>query len=496
MTASPPSSSAAVPATRPCRVAFVNPPFLPDYSRGQRSPAVTRSGTLYYPIWLAYAAAWARGQGHEILLHDAVAWRRDEAASLDDVCTFRPDVVLVEGATPSIEADLAFAVRLKTRLPPTTQVFAVGTHVSALPDEALGMAPTLDGVIVGEYEIPLREILRARAAGRSPAGAEGVAVRGHPAGPRREFLTDLDGQPFVSEIYREFLPIDRYFNPNAHHPMVTILTGRGCPFHCSFCVFPQTLTGHVYRCRSLDSVLAEFQWVARHLPQVRGIFIEDDTFTADQARVREFAGRLRALGLPLTWTANARGDVALDTLIAMREAGLRGLCVGFESGSQALLDRIGKGTTLAVMEEFAHHARQAGVKVHGCFMVGLPGESKASMQETLQFALRLPLDTAQFYPLMVYPGTRAFREAARAGQLVPRAWRDWLSPEGLHNCVVRTADCGPATLVRFCNFARRRFYLRTSYLWHTFWKALTDAEERHRILRSARTFLGHLFRDA
>lgn len=492
------ASAPAVVASSPpsFRVAFVNPPFLPDYSRGQRSPAVTRSGTLYYPIWLAYAAAWARGQGHAILLHDAVAWCRDEAASLDEVRTFRPDVVLVEGATPSIEADLAYAGRLKAKLPPSAQVFAVGTHVSALPDEALAKAPTLDGVIVGEYEIPLREILRARAAGRPLAGLEGVAVRGHLAGPRREYLTDLDRLPFVSEIYRDFLPIDRYFNPNAHHPMVTILTGRGCPYHCSFCVFPQTLTGHAYRRRSLESVLAEFEWVARHLPQVRGIFIEDDTFTADQPRVREFAQRLRALHLPLTWTANARADVSLETMIAMREAGLRALCVGFESGSQALLDRIGKGISLSTMESFARQARQAGVKIHGCFVVGLPGETKATMQETLQFALRLPLDTAQFYPLMVYPGTRAFREAERAGHLVPKSWREWLSPEGLHNCVVRTGDCGPAALVRFCNFARRRFYLRKSYLWYTLQKVLTDAEERHRILRSARTFLGHLLRDS
>ncbi|NLI75102.1 MAG: radical SAM protein [Candidatus Riflebacteria bacterium] len=479
----------------PFRVAFVNPPFLPDYSRGQRSPAVTRSGTIYYPIWLAYAAAWARGQGHQVLLHDAVAARRTEEESLNEVCTFSPDVVLVEGATPSLDNDLAFATRLKERRP-AARVFAVGTHVSALPEPALAQAPTLDGVIVGEFEVPLREILAALAAGRPLAGLEGVAVPGHPAAPRREFLEDLDALPFVSEIYRDFLPIDRYFNPNAHHPMVTILTGRGCPFHCSFCVFPQTLTGHAYRRRSIDSVLDEFRWVATNLPQVRGIFIEDDTFTADQSRVREFAARLQALHLPLSWTANARADVDYETLVAMRDSGLRALCVGFESGSQALLDRAGKGNTLATMEEFARQARRAGVKIHGCFMVGLPGESKATMQETLQFALRLPLDTAQFYPLMVYPGTRAYREAEAAGHLVARTWRDWLSPEGLHQCVVRTADAGPATLVRFCNFARRRFYLRKSYLWYTLGRLLTDAGERHRILRSARTFLGHLFRDA
>lgn len=506
----------------PARVAFVNPPFLANYSRGQRSPAVTRSGTLYYPIWLAYAAAFARGQGHEILLHDAVAWDLSPARSLDEVCTFRPDVVFVEAATPSVENDLDFASRLKERLPDAL-VFACGTHVSALPEESLALAPRLDGVIIGEYEPPLQLILKARADGRSlqslagvsrglrepgpampdagpagpaPAPASSPPETPTPVHPGGRGFHDLDAVPFVSEIYRDFLPISRYFNPNAHHPMVTILSGRGCPYHCSFCVFPQTLTGHRYRRRSIDSLLAEFAWVSENLPEVRGIFIEDDTFTADPARVRDFATRLAAMRLPLTWSANARADVDRETLEAMQRSGLRALCVGFESGNQGLLDRIGKGNTLARMEQFARDARAAGVKIHGCFIVGLPGESKATMQETLQFALRLPLDTAQFYPLMVYPGTRAFTEARKAGHLAVSRWRDWLSAEGLHQCVVSTADCSPATLVRFCNFARRRFYLRKSWLLDMAWRTLTDAEERHRLLRSARTFLGHLFRDA
>jgi len=482
-------------AIRRFRVAFVNPPFLRNYSRGQRSPAVTRSGTLYYPIWLAYAAAFARKLGHEVNLHDAIAWDLTPEQSLAKICTFDPDVVFVEGATPSIENDLSFAEKIKRKIP-AARIFACGTHVSALPEEALAKASNLDGVIVGEYEVPLREILKALAADLPLTGLEGVSCPKTPAPPRKEYLQDLDSLPFVAEICREFLPIPRYFNPNAHHPMVTILSGRGCPYQCSFCVFPQTLTGHSYRRRSLDSLLSEFAWVVDNMPEGRGIFIEDDTFTADQARVREFSARLTKMHIPISWSANARADVDIETLHAMKESGLRALCVGFESGNQALLVRIGKGNTLSRMEDFARNAKSLGVKIHGCFMVGLPGESKATMQETLQFALRLPLDTAQFYPLMVYPGTRAYREAAEAGHITVTNWRDWLSEDGLHKCVVRTADCGPTTLVRFCNFARRRFYLRKSYLLGLAWRALSDPEERHRIVFSARTFFGHLLRDA
>ncbi len=476
------------------RIALVNPPFLPDYSRGQRSPAVTRSGTLYYPMWLAYAAAFAESLGAEVFLTDSVAERISAEETITRIREFQPHIVLVEAATPSIESDLGFCDGVKAALP-EAMVFPCGTHVSALPEESLRDHPRLDGVILGEYEIPLGEAIKAARGKVSLDSCEGIHIRGQAVRPRTVFLEDLDFRPFVSEIYSRFLPVERYFNPNAHHPMVTILTGRGCPFFCSFCVFPQTLTGRAYRRRSLESILAEFQWVASKMHQVRGVFIEDDTFTVDRKRVQEFSRRLEGMKLDLSWTANARADVDLETLETMKRSNLRGLCVGFESGSQLILDRVGKNLSLGAMETFAENARRAGVHVHGCFVVGLPGETRATLQETLQFALRLPLDTAQFYPLMVYPGTRAYREADEAGLITARRFGDWLTPEGQHNCVVRTGSHSAAQLVRFCNLARRRFYLRKKFLWEALKRFLTEPDERHRLVRSAKTFLKHLFGD-
>jgi len=479
---------------RPLRVALVNPPFLPDFSRGQRSPAVTRSGTLYYPMWLAYAAAHAMRLGHEVELIDAVALEKNQDETISRLQAFAPHLILVEASTPSIENDLAFAARAKHECRPAS-VFMCGTHVSALPEESLAMQPSLDGALIGEYEIPMEEILDAISGCRPIEEGEGVYLPGKAVKPRTRYFTDLDARPFISEIYQRFLPIARYFNPNAHHPMVSILSGRGCPYHCTFCVFPQTLTGHGYRKRSVGSLIEEFSWISRHMPQVRGVFIEDDTFTADRKRVFEFTKMLRDLHLPLSWTVNARADVDLETLRAMKAAGLRGVCVGFESGSQELLNQIHKGTKLDEMERFAADARTAGINVHGCFMVGLPGESRITLQQTLQFALRLPLDSAQFYPLMVYPGTEAYDRAKENGMLTAGRWRDWLSAEGLHQCVVRSAELTSAQLVAFCNHARRRFYLRRSYLRTLAWRVLMDREERHRVIRSAKTFLRHLFLD-
>ncbi len=477
------------------RVALVNPPFLPDYSRGQRSPAVTRSGTLYYPMWLAYAAAHVRRMGHTPLLIDAPASKLSEQETIERVKAFAPQVVLVETATPSVVNDLRFASRIKVT-GTEKLVYVCGTHASALPGDCLREAPEIDGVINGEYEVPLEEIIRCLTRGvRTPTG-EGIVTRS--SGEKRErlrYLQALDDGPFVSEIYKEFLPIERYFNPNAHFPMVAIVFGRGCPYGCSFCVFPQTLMGRGYRQRSVDSLIAEFRWIAQHLPQVRGVFLEDDTFTTNKQRVLEFCDKLQRENLALSWTANARADVDEETLGAMKRAGVRGLCVGFESGSQTILDAMGKALTLEKMEAFAAAAQRAGVKVHGCFIVGFPQETSVTLQQTLQFAMRLPLDTAQFYPLMVYPGTRAYSEAARAGLITAPTFRDWLSPTGQHQCVVRNPRFSPEQLVSFCNFARRRFYLRKSWLWRNLKQVVTDQDERARVLRAAGTFVRHLLGD-
>lgn len=489
------SNTCEAAQSKNCRIALVNPPFLEGFSRGQRSPAVTRSGTLYYPMWLAYAAAHAEANGHEILLLDAIARKIEIDDSLKMIAGFEADIILIETSTPSVDADTEYAVMVAQAIT-NAKVFLCGTHASAMPKSVLESAPELSGVIIGEYETPLEEIVRAFGEGKGFDNLEGVYTLHNPITTRNRYLENLEERPFVSEIYKRFVPIEAYFNPNAHYPMVAIFTGRGCPFRCSFCVFPQTLTGHCYRKRSVDSIIEEFAWIEQNLPQVKGVFIEDDTFTADPERVMEFCRKFRGMNSKLSWSANARADVSLELLQEMKKSGLRALCAGFESGSQKLLNNICKGITVEKMREFSESASKSGVKVHGCFMFGLPGETRTTMRETLKFALSLPLDTAQFYPLMVYPGTRAY-DWAQANDLVTAdKFREWISAkDGTHNCVIRTKDCSSEEIVKFCNHARRKFYLRKSWLARTFVAVLKDSEERKRVVKSAKTFLTHLFFD-
>lgn len=476
------------------KITALNPPFLPHFSRGQRSPAVTRSGTLYYPIWLAYAVGALEQAGHKVQFIDSPAMELDLEETRRRIGEFDPELIVIETSTPSIISDARTADLLTET---GAFVFLAGTHPSALPVETVLLGNRFHGVITGEYEKPLLQLAWAIDSGRDPSGIPGTALRRNDAvvaTPPDGYLEDLDSLPFVSSVYAGHLPVERYNNPNALHPQVMIMGGRGCPNRCSFCVFPQTLTGRSYRSRSASNVVEEMLWVQENMPRVRAVFFEDDTIAADSARLRELAGEMMDRGVTISWTCNMRASVDLETLKLCKRAGLRSVCVGFESGSDEILLAMKKGLSTGRMVKFAADAAKAGILVHGCFLYGIPGETRETAGATLKFALKLNPDTAQFYPLMVYPGTDAYSQVVKAGLLTAESWRDWLREDGTHACVVRTGDMSPDELVEFCDYSRRKFYLRPGYILKKAWRSLFDPGERHRTLLAFRTFRKYLFR--
>jgi radical SAM superfamily enzyme YgiQ (UPF0313 family) len=442
-------------------------------------------------------------------LIDAPARGWDALATLAHAREFAPGLVVMDTSTPSLVNDLAVAAQIKAALPGVF-IVAVGTHVSALAGQTLEMGPALDAVARREYEYTVRELAgvvaaaRGRAHGLSHgqslaperlAEVAGLSWRG-PAGvvhnPDRPFIADLDELPWVSKVYQRHLQIDDYFNPNAIPPMVTLITSRGCPFKCTFCVYPQTFTGRAYRFRSIADVVEEMAWVARAFPKARSIFFEDDTLTADKERCRQFSQAVIDRRLKLAWTANSRVSLDYDTMVLMRRAGCRQLCVGFESGDPDVLKTMKKGIGTEAMLRFMADARRAGLLIHGCFMLGFPGETKASVEKTIALALALKPDTVQFYPVMVYPGTEAYEEYERLGWLTACRWQDWLTPAGLHNCVVRNENLSSEEIVRLCDLARRRFYLRPGYFLYKLGQVLKSPDEFKRTARAGRTFFKHL----
>ncbi|MCL2182522.1 MAG: B12-binding domain-containing radical SAM protein [Chitinispirillia bacterium] len=506
------------------KILALNPPFLPKYSRESRSPAVTKSGTLYYPMWLCYAAGYLEKAGHEVRLIDAPASGMSLDKVIDSVRGFAPDMAVLDTSTPSIYNDVQTGEALKAAFP---EIFItlVGVHVSALPEDTLALSTQINAVAFGEFDETLVELANILSSSRNNSGngedyidgtmssvnnaalddvndniltnIRGLAFRDSSGKIRkneaRPYIDDLDAIPPVSHLYHKHLDITPYFYGHSRHPLVVIVTGRGCPFQCTYCVLPQTMQGHRYRKRSIESIVQEFLYIRDNFPGVKEIMIEDDTLTADRKRCRELAEALIATGgHRIPWSANSRADVDIDTLRLMRKAGCRLLCVGFESGEQAILDNILKAITLDKVTEFTRDAKRAGIMVHGCFMVGNRGETKETLEKTLKFAKELNPDTAQFYPIMVYPGTSDYEHFSRKGWIISHDFRKWLTEEGLHSSVVSNPDLRYEELVAFCDRARREFYLRPAYMFSKIKQMIVYPAEAKRIIKAGFTFFKYL----
>ena len=482
------------------RITFLNPPFFPMFSRESRSPCVTKSSTLYWPMFLSYAAGTVEADGNEVQLIDSPAMGLDLEATVAHLRDFSPELIIASTSTPSILNDLSVIKTLKVMFNVPTAI--MGTHASAEPLESMQMEPNLDYCIIGEADYTARNLVRyLRGDISSILDIAGLAFRKEdgsvdfqPEGPKIDNLTAL---PWVSKTYHKHLYAcyKKYFYGANLNPLIVILTGRGCPHRCSYCVIPQTINGHIFRKREPQDVVNELEYIKANFEDLGEVFFEDDTFTADHKHVRAICEIIIERKLKITWSCNARADVPLDLLQLMKKAGCREMCVGFESASPDVLEKIHKGikdTTNAIA--FTKNARKSKLLVHGCFMVGNPGDTKDTLRLTLEYAKTLSPNTAQFYPIMAYPGTEAYKEAIESGALDSRDYKQWLDKDGFHRTTIHRGTLSSQDLVDFCDTARREFYLRPSYMMHQAKLALCNGRERYRILRGFGTLVKHLFR--
>ncbi|MBC8491604.1 MAG: radical SAM protein [Candidatus Marinimicrobia bacterium] len=477
-------------------VVMLNAPFLQRYSRGQRNPGVTRSDTMYYPYWISYTTGSVEATGANCIFLDAPGEGWDYGDVEKRIVDFGPDLIIMDTTTPSIYNDIDVLEKLKVKFP-NAKFAVMGTHATATVEETMGLSRNIDYLIRGESDYTARDLTLALENGAKIEKIEGLTWRNSDAivhNPDRPAIKDLDSLPFVSEVYKRHLNIWNYFNPDCLYPNITLLTGRGCPYNCSFCLFVHTVSGASTRYRSVENVLDELEYIEKTFPDAQAFFFEDDIFTLNEKRCVELCEGMIKRGIKLKWNANSRADVSYEALKVMKKAGCRALCVGFETGNQEIVDAYGKKLKVEDYYRFSKNARKIGLTFHGCFIVGGPGENKKTMAKTLKMAKELRPDTAQFYPLMVYPGTPEYDRMKANGMLVTTDYRDWLTKEGLHNCIIRTEDSSPEDLIRWCDSARRKFYLRPSYLWYKGRRALVDSEERKRTIKAFKVFVKYLYK--
>ena len=311
----------------------------------------------------------------------------------------------------------------------------------------------MNKLIVGEFDHPVGEI----AAGQELTDIwnlvykDGGRIRSNPVRP---YLTreELDEIPFVSRFFRDQINIDCYKTPSEYHPFIDILTGRGCRWgRCTYCLWVHTyVKGSTYNTRSISNVIEELEFIEREMPQIRSVMIQDDTFTEDRAQ--EFSQAKIRAGIRLPWSCYARANIGLDVLSLRKLAGGRNLHVRYESGDPAVLRRIKKGLSVARMTSFTRDAKKAGLRIHGDFAIGFPGETPENALKTIEWACRMNPDTAQFQLMIPFPGTPFFEEMKREG---------WLNAEGQPDM----PQFGNEEMRVMAKKGYRSFYLSPQYLW-------------------------------
>jgi radical SAM superfamily enzyme YgiQ (UPF0313 family) len=301
--------------------------------------------------------------------------------------------------------------------------------------------------------------------------------------PDRPQIEDLNAIPWATKVYMRDLDVTLYNVPFLLHPFIALYTTRGCPAQCTFCLWPQTLSGHAWRKRSSDDVAAELAWAKRAFPEVKEFFFDDDTFNIQKARTIGLCEKLRPLGL--TWSCNSRVTADYDTLKAMKDAGCRLLIVGFESGDPQILKNIKKGASVERALDFTRDCRKLGLVIHGDFILGLPGETKESIRNTIEFAKRLDCETIQVSMAHAFPGTELFDYLQQNGLITNKAMSDAAGHQMAH------IDY-PGLPVEYVMLMVQKFYdeyyFRPRAALRIIWQAIVNGDTR-RLFAEARSFM-------
>lgn len=427
-----------------------------DGGAGSRYQAKREIKSFWYPTWLAQPAALvpdsrvldapADGLGVEQTLNIAVDY----------------DLVIIHTSTPSFPTDARLAEQLKERRP-DIMIGMVGAKAAVDPGGTLSATEAIDFVCREEFDYTCQDV----AAGKPLAGIAGLSYR-LPDGtiehnPARPMIENMDELPFVAPVYKRDLKIQNYFIGYLMHPYVSIYTGRGCRSRCTFCLWPQTVGGHRYRTRSAQSVIDEVKWIKENMPEVREIMFDDDTFTDFKPRVEEIARGLGEIGLP--WSCNAKANVPYNTLKIMKENGLRLLLVGYESGDDQILLNIKKGLRTDIARRFTEDCRKLGIQIHGTFILGLPGETRDTIEKTIEYAKEINPHTIQVSLAAPYPGTTLYKQAVDNGWLEENKVIHLVNDSGVQLAAISYPHLSREEIYHGVETFYKRFYFRPSKIW-------------------------------
>jgi len=459
---------------------LLNPPSFENFDGGASSrwPATREIESYWYPVWLTYPAGMLPGSRLLDASPHKVNWQQTIEIAKDY------EFLILFTSTVGFGSDVKLIRKIKETKPDLKIAF-VGPYGHNKPEETLNASQDIDFVTQGEFDHSVVEFAR----GKPLSEILGISYRKdgkivHNA-PRPQLHTaELDALPFATEIYKRDLQIERYNVPFLLHPFISFYTTRGCPALCTFCMWPQTISGHAWRVRSVENVTSEVKLALECFPQMKEIFFDDDTFNIRKDRVVELCERLKTL--KFRWSSTARVHSDYETIKAMADAGARLFIVGLESGAPQILKNIKKGATVEMGRAFVKNCKKVGIKVHGDFIIGLPGETKETIQQTIEFAKEVDCETIQVSLAHAMPGTELHDQMAREGFLRVEALADTGGHQLPH---IEYPHLSREEMMAGVNQFYDEYYFRPRVVWRIVREALWDEHERKRLYHEAVDFL-------
>jgi hopanoid biosynthesis associated radical SAM protein HpnJ len=459
---------------------FLSPPSFDgfDGGAGARYQAKREIRSFWYPTWLAQPAALTPNSK----LMDCPPHDIDVQTCLAEAKNY--DHVIINTSTPSLRNDCKVAEAIKSQKP-ATKIGFIGAHTAVLPTETLKASPAIDWVGRKEFDFTCKEVAEGRPLSEITGLSywkEGKVVHN----PERALIHNMDELPWVVDVYKRDLEIEKYTIGYLKDPYLSLYTGRGCPAQCTFCLWPQTIGGHKYRVRSPENVAAEMAHAKKLFPQVQEFFFDDDTFTANLPRAREIAQKLKTLGV--TWSCNSRANVNYETIKLMKDCGLRLFLVGYESGNQQILDRIKKGINIDEAKQFTKACKDLGVIIHGTFILGLPVETQETIENTIRYAMELDVFSIQVSLAAPYPGTELYEMARQNGWFAKKDKTDILHDDGLQQSTLEYPGLSKEEIYESVEKFYRRYYLRPKPILRIIKTMLEDKDVCVRRLREGYEF--------
>src|ERR1700678_994541 len=455
------------------RTLFLNPPSFEgfDGGAGSRWPASREIESYWYPVWLCYPAGMLPDSKvidappHKISIEQTVEMARDF------------ELLVLFTSTPGFEVDCRIAEMMKESNPKLKVCF-VGPPVTVEPEKSLNASAAIDFIIRREFDYqngkPIEEI----------PGASFRQDGGIVNNPEAPSIENLDALPWVTKTYKRDLDITNYNVPFLLNPFISMYTSRGCPAMCTFCLWPQTHSGHRWRLRSSDDIRDEVKYALEAFPQMKEIFFDDDTFNYRKERTIELCAKLKPLNF--TWSCTSRVTTDYDTLKAMKEAGCRLLIVGYESGDPQILKNIKKGATIEMALRFTENCKKLGLVIHGDFIVGLPGETHESIRKTIDYAKRLDTETIQVSIAHALPGTELHGYGTTNNLISIDSMTDEVGHQ-LPTVIYPGLD--KSELMEWVERFYGEYFFRPRVIWRIVRKAIFNTHDRQRLTKEAKEYM-------